>query len=48
MTISEAAAAPLFYGALIGAIVAGLLVMFPPIWYTLQTLKANNENIPLH
>ena len=48
MTVSEAAAAPPVLWALIGATVAGLLVLFPSIWYMMQTFKANNEDIPLH
>lgn len=48
MTVSEAAAAPPVLWALIGATLAGLLVLFPSIWYMMQTFKANNEDIPLH
>ena len=48
MTISEAAAAPAVLWALIGATTAGLLVLFPSIWYLMQVFKASNEDIPLH
>jgi len=48
MTVSEAAAAPPVLWALIGATTAGLLVLFPSIWYLMQIFKANNEDIPLH
>jgi len=41
-------AAPPVLWALIGATLAGLLVLFPSIWYMMQTFKANNEDIPLH
>jgi bd-type cytochrome oxidase subunit I len=47
-TVSEAAAAPPVLWALIGATVAGLLVLFPSIWYLMQIFKASNEDIPLH
>jgi cytochrome bd ubiquinol oxidase subunit II len=48
MTVSDAAAAPPVLWALIGATVAGLLVLFPSIWYMMQTFKSNKEDIPLH
>jgi cytochrome d ubiquinol oxidase subunit II len=48
MTISEAAAAPPVLWALIGATVAGLLVLFPSIWYLMQIFKGSGEDIPLH
>jgi cytochrome d ubiquinol oxidase subunit II len=48
MTVSEAAAAPPVLWALIGATAAGLLVLFPSIWYLMQIFKGNDENIPLH
>jgi cytochrome bd ubiquinol oxidase subunit II len=48
MTISEAAAAPSVLWALIGATTAGLLLLFPSIWYLMQIFKGNNEDIPLH
>jgi cytochrome d ubiquinol oxidase subunit II len=48
MTVSEAAAAPPVLWALIGATAAGLLVLFPSIWYLMQLFKANAEDIPLH
>jgi Cytochrome bd terminal oxidase subunit I len=47
MTVSEAAAAPPVLWALIGATAAGLLVLFPSIWY-LQLFKPNDEHISLH
>jgi len=48
MTISEAAAAPQVLWALIGATAAGLLVLFPSIWYLMQLFKAKDQDIPLH
>jgi cytochrome d ubiquinol oxidase subunit II len=48
MTISEAAAAPPVLWALIGATVAGLLVLLPSIWYLMQIFKGSGEDIPLH
>jgi cytochrome d ubiquinol oxidase subunit II len=48
MTISEAAAAPPVLWALIGATAAGLLVLFPSIWYLMQIFKGSGEDIPLH
>src|SRR5258708_2900053 len=48
MTVSEAAAAPPVLWALISATAAGLLVLFPSIWYLMQLFKANDEDIPLH
>jgi cytochrome bd ubiquinol oxidase subunit II len=47
MTVSAAAASPVLW-ALIGASAAGLLVLFPSIWYLMQLFKANEEDIPLH
>jgi cytochrome d ubiquinol oxidase subunit II len=46
MTVS--AAAPPVLWALIAASAAGLLVLFPSIWYLMQLFKANEEDIPLH
>ena len=48
MTISDAAATPPVLWALIGATTAGLLVLFPSIWYLMQIFKGNGEDIPLH
>jgi cytochrome bd ubiquinol oxidase subunit II len=48
MTISDAAAAPTVLWALIGATTAGLLVLFPSIWYLMQIFKGSGEDIPLH
>jgi cytochrome d ubiquinol oxidase subunit II len=48
ITVSEAAAAPPVLWALIGATAAGLLVLFPSIWYLMQIFKGNGEDIPLH
>jgi cytochrome bd ubiquinol oxidase subunit II len=48
LTISEAAAAPPVLRALISATIAGLLLLFPSIWYLMQIFKGNNEDIPLH
>ena len=48
MTISEAAAAPSVLWALIGATTAGLLLLFPSIWYLMQIFKGSGEDIPLH
>ena len=48
LTVSEAAAAPPVLRALIGATTAGLLLLFPSIWYLMQIFKGNSENIPLH
>ena len=48
MTVSQAAAAPPVLWALIGATIAGLLVLFPSIWYLMQIFKTSEEDIPLH
>lgn len=48
MTVSDAAAAPPVLWALIGATIAGLLVLFPSLGYLMQLFKANEEVIPLH
>jgi cytochrome bd ubiquinol oxidase subunit II len=48
MTVSQAAAAPPVLWALIGAATAGLLVLFPSIWYLMQLFKTGNEHITLH
>jgi cytochrome bd-type quinol oxidase subunit 1 len=47
-TVSEAAAAPPVLWSLIGATAAGLLVLFPSIWYLMQIFKANHDDISLH
>jgi len=48
MTVSQAAAAPSVLWTLIGATAAGLLVLFPSIWYLMQLFKAGDEHITLH
>lgn len=48
LSISQAAAAPPVLWALIGATIAGLLVLFPSIWYLMQIFKTNQQDIPLH
>jgi cytochrome d ubiquinol oxidase subunit II len=48
MTIEQAAAAPSVLWALIGATAAGMLLLFPSLWYLLSLFKAGGENLPLH
>jgi cytochrome bd ubiquinol oxidase subunit II len=48
MTIAEAAASPSVLWALIGATAAGLLLLFPSLWYLLQLFKTGDEHLPLH
>jgi cytochrome d ubiquinol oxidase subunit II len=48
ITVSNAAAAPPVLWSLIGATAAGLLVLFPSIWYLMQIFKANHDDISLH
>jgi len=47
MTVSEASAPPALW-ALTGATTAELLVPFPSIWYLMQILIGNYEEIPFH
>jgi cytochrome bd ubiquinol oxidase subunit II len=48
MTISQAAAAPAVLWPLIGATAAGLMVLFPSIWYLMQLFKTGDQHITLH
>ena len=48
MTIADAAASPSVLWALIGATAAGLLLLFPSLWYLLRLFKTGNEHLPLH
>jgi cytochrome bd ubiquinol oxidase subunit II len=48
MTIHQAAADPSVLWALIGATVAGLLLLFPSLWYLFHLFKRGNQHVPLH
>jgi cytochrome bd ubiquinol oxidase subunit II len=48
MTIQDAAASPQILWALIGATGAGLLLLFPSLWYLMRIFKDNDEHVPLH
>jgi cytochrome bd ubiquinol oxidase subunit II len=48
MTIQQAAAAPSVLWALIGATCAGLVLLFPSLWYLLHLFKRGNQHVPLH
>jgi cytochrome d ubiquinol oxidase subunit II len=48
MTIADAAAPPQILWTLIAATGAGLLLLFPSLWYLLRLFKDNEEHVPLH
>jgi cytochrome d ubiquinol oxidase subunit II len=48
MTINAAAASPSVLWALLGATAAGLLLLFPSLWYLLHLFKTGDEHLPLH
>jgi cytochrome d ubiquinol oxidase subunit II len=48
LTIADAAAPPQILWALIGATGAGLLLLFPSLWYLLRLFKNNDQHVPLH
>jgi cytochrome bd ubiquinol oxidase subunit II len=48
MTIQQAAAPPHLLWVLIAALGAGMLLLFPSLWYLMRLFKDNDAHVPLH